>query len=306
MSTKKFKNLYILELYNFGYMGVQRESQAKIDGHYTVVTDLKEFVIQKFGDYAGFQSITPDIQSLNDLNESSYRFVNDGIRTELARYSAKEATDIADPMWDDIYGETRVNMVSLWKSEKHYPYSPIRISANIHWGDNVIDLKTGETFKVNSDHDIPYINRNFRWKLIDRELHPKKMTLAEFKEVYAKAENPLLSNWKTDKPLPKKKDQHHLQTLNIEGKIYEGCVDFDKNTYYIVHENVVYSYHSHVSSPYYKVIDYLTGYVCNSEYINGCSYHRCIKPVVSDIDTDRFELMTELESYDYNTRATHF
>lgn len=298
---KLYKGLYFHESYNVGFMGCQRE-QSTIDGHYYIVTDFKEFVIQKFGTYANFTSITHDVQSLV-LTPGDIRFVNDYILKEMDKYDVSNATDIADAMWDNVYGDTRKLIENLWANEKHHPFVNKRISANIQWGDTVTNLEDGETFTVNSDHDLPYINRNHYYKLVDRDMHPKEMTKKEFLVKFAKV-NPWsdFSNWETDKPLPKK--PYHLKTLTIDGEVYACYIDYDKDIYYIVHNETVYSYASNISRPFYDCVDKLTGFVFH-KYVDGSPYHYCLKKVSSSDVSDHFKVFNEPVSYRYNTRATY-
>lgn len=309
---KKYKNLYVLSAYNLGFLGAWREGETGVNGHYTIVTDLKEFVIRKFGTYANFTSITPDNQEVL-LKENGIRVVNDYLVKECGKYACEGATDIADEMWDNVYGDTRISMESLWKTEKHYPYIPNRISANIQQGDKVKNLKDGEVFVCTYEHDMQYMNRNFMYMLVDRpSLHPLPMNINEFKKLYDKAENPL-SNWKSEPVVLKPKDpnRNFKNVFLIDGKQCTTYTVYNKNTttYVIDYEGVKYYKKSNISRPMYDAIEYLIGLVHN-EYIDGSPHKYTFKDVQLidahyDHESKLYHKFTETESYALNTRATY-
>ena len=159
---KYYKGLYGGTLHNVGFFGGWRCGAITIDGHYSYVTDLKEFVFWKFGTYANLTSITEDYQE-PVLSEIEIHYANDvileQIRRDMYNKTNPNLTDIADKLWDGIYGDTRIEMKKQWKNLKHYPFSKSNVSLNIHSGDWVRNSQTGEEFMVNYQHNVEYINK---------------------------------------------------------------------------------------------------------------------------------------------------
>lgn len=168
---KYYKGLYYGELYNMGFLGGWRCGAIQLDGHYCYVTDLNHFVLWKFGDYANFTSISEKYEEPK-LSEVEERFANDCILDRIRRdmYSSQNPnlTDIAHPMWDDIYGGTRELMVKQWEALKKYPFLKHNSSLNIDQGDTVKNESTGEEFMVDYFHDVQHINKNEQYVLTKR------------------------------------------------------------------------------------------------------------------------------------------
>ncbi len=159
---KYFKGLFYTSAYNVGFLGGWRCGNINIDGHYVFVTDLKEFVVWKFGSYANFTSITPDYQE-PILTEIEAGFCNDILLDQIRRAMSNNINPnlsfIEEPLWDNIYGDIRVVMVEQWNKLYHYKFTKHNVSLNIDSGDEVINVTNKEKFKVGYMHDIKYINK---------------------------------------------------------------------------------------------------------------------------------------------------
>lgn len=181
---KYYKGLYYGELYNVAFLGGWRCGEMQIGGHYCYVTDLKKFVFWQFGDYANFTSITEKYIEPK-LSEVEQRFANDCILEQIRRdmYSSQNPnlTDIAHPMWNDIYGDTRELMVKQWEALEKYPFLKHNSSLNIDQGDTVENTETGEIFKVEYFHDVVYINKKDKYKLVERYDYFPELTLEKLR-----------------------------------------------------------------------------------------------------------------------------
>lgn len=168
---KFYKGLYYLSCYNVGFFGGWRCGNISIDGHYMFVTDLKEFVIWKFGGYANLTSITPDYKE-PILTEVEAGFCNDilldQIRRDMSNTMNPNLTFIEEPLWDSIYGDYRTLMFEQWNKLHHYKFTKHNVSLNIHCGDVVLDKPRNEEFKVTYMHDIRYINKCEDYVLTDK------------------------------------------------------------------------------------------------------------------------------------------
>lgn len=164
-----YKGLYSASLYNLGFLGGWRCGDVTIDGHYSFVTDLKEFVVWKFGTYGNLISITDDYQE-PILTEIEIHMVNDAIlsqiRRDMSNSISPNLTDIADPIWDTIYGDVRIEMHEQWGKLKHYPFSKSNVSLNVTRGDTVKDVETGEEILISYIHDIKSVNQYEKWVLV--------------------------------------------------------------------------------------------------------------------------------------------
>lgn len=279
-------------IFNFAYFGGQRES-VNLSGHFTAITDMDEFVFFKHGDYLGFTTYEPMFES-RDLTDSEYRLANDYVREHL-----KSESFVSDATNEDI---------KLFNELKRYKYSDKTISANITYGDKVINLFTNEVFEINHDRDVNYINRNFNYKLVDRDLHPKENTLSEFKKVLSKV-NPF-DGWDVCE-LPKNGLSNYHGDYIIDNQKYKMNSHSKTDTYYITTpEGITYSKKSSISAPFYDCIDLLTGFVF-MEYIDGTPHYHVVKecehkPGKTDIySPTRFKLFNDEKSYRYNTRMTY-
>jgi hypothetical protein len=163
-----YKNLLYGSMYNLGFLGGWRCFPNSIDGHYDFITDLKEFVIWQFGDYATLTTIKEKYSepALTDIEQG---FCNDAILSHIRRAMFNNlnpnCTDIADPMWDNVYGDDRVKIIEMWGKLKKYPFSKSNVSLNIVQGDYVTDGK--EVFKADHNCDISYINKCEKYKLVE-------------------------------------------------------------------------------------------------------------------------------------------
>ena len=157
-----YKGLYKIDVYNAGFFGGWRCGDIGIDGHYTFITDLKEFVIYKFGTYCGLTSMI-EVHERPILSENEIRFCNDLLLDEIRRAMYNEQSpnliDISEPMWETYYADDRIEMPEMWETLKHYPFVKHNISKNISYGDVVIDVERNETFRVTHIHDLRYMNK---------------------------------------------------------------------------------------------------------------------------------------------------
>lgn len=292
-------------LYNFAFFGGQRDN-CVFDGHYAFITDLKEFVFYKVADYGGFMWVRDNLQKV-ELSENQYRYVHDAVLDATKHMIGEDLLMQADSESEE-----------LWNTCIKYKLQGKRISANIHRGDTVINLLDNTTFKVDHYHDIDYINRDFHYKIVDREVHPPKATLNEFK--LKLGECVLFSGWNVCE-LPNKGLNNFDGDLIINGNRFKLNSHFpDKagaDTYYITTpEKTTYFLKSSIRSPFCKMIDLLTGFV-HMQYVDGCPVYHCIHEVINDLSNarslfsdgsknpTRFKHFTEKESYYYNTRMTY-
>lgn len=280
------KKLYSNSLYNFAFFGHWRENCESLDGHFAYITDLQDFIFYKTADYGGLTWVRPKF-SVPELSDSQYRYVHD----EILENEHKEVPDVLP------------DAVKLWETLKHYPLGDHRISANIGHGDRIVHLETGETVTVGGWHYLRGLNKNYHWKLMDRDLHPEPVKLSEFIEKLSTI-NPF-EGWERIKR-PKK--AYHNGDLIINGQTHILESDMDTDRYYITTpDKTTYSIRSNISAPFYHTIALLTGKVF-VEYQDGCPFYYCIHDCESTKTQfpTRYRKFTKPESYHYNSRMTDF
>lgn len=286
------KTLSVINLFNLGFMGGNREGVLKIDGQYKVLTDSNEFVLVKIGDYGNFTSF-PKVENAKPetLTENEYRFVHDAILNTRSRSVEPESEDF-----------------ELFDKGVKYKLNANRISANIDFGDKVMELDTKKVFVVDGFHDVKYINRNYNYKLVDRELHPEAETLENFIKIN-ESKDPF-KKWKKLDAMPKLKAKDTLlDWFIIDGKKYAVT---QINDYYYMEtpEGLVYELFSSISAPFHDTIDILVGRV-KTVYVDGNPHEYVYKDAVHEgvrsykFFPKRFVKMTDKQSYAYNTRLTH-
>lgn len=287
------KTLKSLTVHNFGFFGGWRE-KLSLDGHYHFLFDSEEFLVIKFGNYAGFTSIAP-VHEIPVLTDSDIRYVNDYIYSNLEKFK-------------DVHS-VHSDIFEAWKTSNRYPFVNGRISANIQFGDTFVDLETSEVSEMSYFMDEKIVNRNHFNKLVDRELHPPVMSLSEFK-TKLEAIDPF-QGWKIVSEIPKHKDNWYYCDIIVETKTYKVVKNYTTNNYYItdIESNVIYSKHSSISAPYHDMLDLLTKTVYTN-YFEGNSTKYCLVPVVETLIKNKFEpqkfgVFTADTSYHYNNRATY-
>lgn len=291
------KTLTVLHLFNLGFMGGNREGVLKVDGQYKVLTDSNEFVLVKIGGYGNLTSF-PEVKKpkTDKLTEPEYRFVHDAILENISRslYNPREAE------------QEEIELFT--KTKNRYKLHEGRISANIGFGDKVIELDTQEVFIVDGSHDVKYINRNYKYKLVDRELHPEAETLENFIKIN-ESKDPF-KKWKKLDAMPKLKAKDTLlDWFIIDGKKYAVT---QINDYYYMEtpEGLVYELFSSISAPFHDTIDILAGRV-KTVYVDGNPHEYVYKDVVHEgvrsykFFPKRFVKITDKQSYAYNTRLTY-
>lgn len=302
-------------LYNFYFFGTQREPDARrLNGHFAYITDGNEFVFYKLGDYGGFTWIreTKGADREFKLNDAEYRVVHDAILRE--QYGSHRNLEL-------LYNlEVASNEVTnMWDMFKHYPLLDYRVSGNIQHGDEVINLLTNDVFTVDHTHDISYINRDFHYKLTKREVHPKPVTLKDFK-AKLKSVNPF-QDWTEVKS--RRKDLNNFNGDYIingeQWKLNSKYTDKGLDTYYITTpKDVIWSMESNISAPFYDALVIITGEIYSEiDYSDHRRYNYCIYECVNDVSRTkpfgdqlyqiptRFRLFNEEASYRYNTRLTY-
>jgi hypothetical protein len=200
----------------------------------------------------------------------------------------------------------------MFNEGKRYKIHSGRISANIDYGDTVKDLATGEIFKVDGGHDVSYINRNFFYKLTDRELHPEPETLEAL--IQKNESTNAFADWDKLDTLPKKNKNQIFERYIVNGETYKIVKDYTGNGHYFIQTPTgeVYGKRSSISKPFYDAIDIIVGAV-RSEYESstGRRYEHVYKDVEHVIDGSdcliptRFKKATEPKSYHYNNRLTY-
>jgi hypothetical protein len=163
-------------------------------------------------------------------------------------------------------------------------------------------------FKVDGTHDVAYINRNYQYKLVDRDLHPEPATL---KELIAanEAKNPFERWVKLDK-MPKLHKNESLDRFIIDGETYQA-IRLDRSCLIQTPNGDVYERYTSISSPYFEALDILTGKIC-TEYIDGTPHEHVYKDVKHEgtrsygtFFPTHYKKVTAEKSYEYNTRLTH-
>lgn len=293
-----------ITIYNAGFFGCWRETGSSISGHYQILYSKTEFAIEKINDYGGFTYLGGEI-IVEDLDLPSYRQLHDILLSEIDLDDADENVD---------FGRL-----------KTYPLKGSRISANIGYGDRVVDLRNNKDAVIDSNWDLELVNRNFFYKLVDRDLHPEPMSKIDFMKLHKEAFDTAFSSW-VEEDFPKKASKNSDTAwlrpgFKVEypwGKVtYTVCVNARGNTwkYYIkvtdssgVYKS--YSKKSAVSAPFYDLKEILIGelgrhpdystYQSISLYRVESELNDYGKP---ETNTTLFE---DEYSYVYNTRATHF
>lgn len=250
------------------FFGPQRENDA-LEGHIEVHITDKSFAIIGRNDYGGFTYEGPKTE-LPELSDSIYRQVHDFIFEDRKRYPSSKEPEQA--------------------GLKYWPFSGHRISANIGFGDRVTNGK--ESFIVNGMHDTRYINRNQFYRLVDRpQFDPKPISKEYFIEKLSKVN--ALKDWKVTNFQPKR----FWNNYSIDGNSITGYSD--NGEFYIKVNDVVWSYHSNISAPYFDALDVLL-FKVYSEYDNGNLINYSIYEVNPTAEYDRWKVFDEPESLHYN------
>lgn len=269
-------------IYNFNYFGSQRES-TQVSGHLTVHISGKEFAIVKLNDYSGLNCVGNEIYI--KIDDSVIRQVHDAIIRK--------------------YGRCTIDLNEYTNESKkegllYYPIHEHRISANISYGDNVIDIRTNESFKVDHTHNVKYINRNMFFKLVDRpQFHPEPASKKDVLSVFEGIN--VFSDWSIVDTIPKGSTlMNHCIVNGTECKVYSGDM-----YNYIVFDNIIYSKRSIVYATSLEVVDILTKKIY-CKYKDGCPYdyvlsdvkslYKSYRPIQMDVDT----------SYHYNNVLTEY
>jgi hypothetical protein len=294
------KTVASFTLYNLGFFGGNREGAINVDGQYQVITDRNEFVILKVGGYGNFTSF-PEVKNPKPetLTESDYRYVHDALLNQIEKIGDNNHASEAD--------------INTFNSAKRYKIHNHRISANIAFGDKIKDLRTSEVIVVNGNHDVKYLNRDFFWKLVDRDLHPEPVTLDQVIKA-TEAVNPF-KDWIKLSEMPKKNKNCIVERYIINGETYTTTKDYTGNGIYYIQtpQGDIYEKKSSISAPFYDTIDILVGNI-RSEYdsLSGHRYEHVYKDVVHEcVDNSdffiptRYKKATEPTSYYYNNRLTH-
>lgn len=295
---KTDNSIFTITLYNLGFFGGNREGVLEVDGQYKVVTDAKEFIILKVGGYGNMVQF-PEVANPTPetLSAPSYRYVHDALLNQL-----KSKTYHGVPTETDLkhFAEgTRYAIHKNW------------IGGNIHVGDKVVDLRTNETIVAGWGHDLQYLNRNFNWKLVDRDLHPEPTTLEELIRAN-EAVNPF-EGWVKLDTLPTSK-KFLVERYIINGQTYTTVKDYSGNGRYVIQtpKGEVFEKKSSISAPFYNAVDILVGKIKSDHDGHlGKRFEYVYKDVVHEADYTEFfhpnnyVKVTEESSYDYNTRMTY-
>jgi hypothetical protein len=292
--------LFELKLYNTAFLGGWREGNVSgMDGHLLIISNKTSFVAIKFGDYGGLTWITDSWEELNNLKANEYRFLHDLVVDKRSR---------AEPS----------DKIDLFLRLRQHPLFNKHISANIMWGDTVLDLKDGETFTIDHTHDLKYINRNYFYKHVDPDrakLHPAPMTLDDFETLWLSKIKDYKMLWDWEEASRPHKFYQYTQLCVIHPAIDEMNIvggTGANDMFYIEINGKGYIKRSTISAPYHDALRMLIGYVY-LEYKDGCPYYHCINKVESrpwkgmrdyQKESDRFILMNEPASFYYNNRAT--
>jgi len=292
------KQIRIVTIHNFSFMGVMRESDAKLDGHITFIYSDDEFCIKDNFDYGGLTWLGTTLDT-PELNDADIRLVNDAILNHKIRYSR-----IADK-----------TEIEFFNDSKKYPLKNTHQSYNVKYGDTVTHLETDEIIQVDGGYDVGVINRNFFYKITNRNvIHPAKVTLETFKNKLSEIDPFKLGQfggWVIATEIPKKIMNSIAGWITVNGAKYRWYHNNDD--YYIVTpDGIIYYKQSSISAPFYDCLDIIMGLVHNEyRFVEGKRFYHCIHECTCSIDTMglpqfRFKLFTENESYHYNNRLTHF
>ena len=297
MTTKK--TIFTIGIYNLGFFGGQREGAIEIDGQYKIITDTKEFIALKIGGYGNFTSF-PEVENPEPaiLSKPAYRFIHDVLIDKIKKANQNESTEIE---------------IKQFNESKRHKIHKARISANIDFGDKVIDLKTNEVFVVDSNHDMQFLNRNYNWKLVDRELHPAPATLKDF-ITKNESVNPF-EGWTKLDAMPKKHKDWIVDRYIINRETFIAVSDYSGSNRYIIQtpKGEVFEMKSNISAPFHNTLDILTGHI-KSVYdstTNGRRYEYIYKDAVHEGERSygfvptHYKKMEDISSYDYNTRLTY-
>lgn len=251
-------------IYNFNFMGCMRETN-NFSGHIELDILPDSFAVLGAKGYGGFTYLGGNIDV--PVDESLIRQVNDSIL--------------------DIQGEG----VPLG-GFTYYPRTNYRQSANIGYGDNVVDVRTGEEFQVTGWHDLSTINRNQFYHLKDRGFRPIPVSRSAFIAL-VNALDPF-SGWTE---YPDKVKAHRLFSLG-EWTFYN---ESEGNRYFAVLKDKARSLRSNISAPFWDTIAILRGEVY-STYEDGSRIVYLLEEVETDEEYFHQRVFTEEVSYHYNNR----
>lgn len=177
-----YKGLFYVHCYNVGFFGGWRCGDIFIDGHYSFVTDLNQFVVWKFGTYESLTTIKK-VREFPKLTEIEIGYCNDvlleGIRKAMSNSLHPNLTFIEEPLWDTVYGQDRVKMKRMWGHLVKYPFKKHNCSLNIHQGDTVKNKETGKIIKVSYMYDLRALNKDDLWELTDRYSYFPEINIPE-------------------------------------------------------------------------------------------------------------------------------
>lgn len=291
-------------LYNFGYFGSWRQS-SQLDGHFEVAIDYiaNKFAIVKAYDYGGFQRLGKE-KDVFELTPNDYRFLHDALWKDKLKKSDCTFTYSAE-------------CLKVKDSLQWYDFQNKYIGANIQYGDEVIDLRTGEIWLVKGFHDLQGVNRDYHYKLTDIErgkLHPPKMKREEFIEKLKSVD--VFKHWQIVEISPKKK--YDKGWIIVESKKYSFFDDYkDDAQRYIFDEseNKLYHRRDTTSGSFWDAISLLTGRVYMKYENDGIPYVYCLTEIKCSTKQysdkyppsplEHYRIFNESESYFYNTRATY-
>lgn len=288
------KHLKSKTIHNLAFFGGQREGVLSINGHYKIITDGFDFIVIKIGDYGTNFTSFPSCNEIAILQDNDYRVIHD----ILLKY------DIVS------FSKATKDEETLFENNTKYNLKQHRISNNIVFGDEVIDLETNETFIVNDNHNISYINRNYHYKLTQRGIHPQPLSLEKL-ILKMESVNPF-NKWEKVDSIPNRKSNITDKYI-INDLTYIVVYNYDYNQFYIkTPTKEIYLIKSHVSSPLYDTLELICG-VAYMEYNSGSPVYYTYKDVIHIPDQSRsfikastkFAKITETENYRFNTRETY-
>lgn len=267
-------------LYNFMYFGPQREKDI-LSGHVKISIVGNECAVLGLTDYGGLTYLGNELV-LPTITESMKRQINDYI-LKFSESEIKKDTEKIDGV-------------------EYFQLSENRISANIGFGDKVIDTRDNEIFTVNGNHDASYINKNQHYQLFDRrDLWSTPKTKKEFIERMQKA-NPF-KDWKQVETVPTKKqykDIYKTSYYMLNGVTIECYWSCDANIYWICIQNLVYQKSTSNSALFYDTIDMLTFEVSHENSIYDVKKIDCSSFWPNGQKEYQFELFSDEVSYQYN------
>lgn len=267
-------------LYNFMYFGPQREKDI-LSGHVKISIVGNECAVLGLTDYGGLTYLGNEL-ALPTITESMKRQINDTI----LKYTESEIKKDTEKI----------------EGVEYFQLSEKRISANIGYGDKVINTRDNDIFIVNGNHDIKLVNQNQIFQLFDRrDLWSTPKTKKQFIERMQKA-NPF-EDWKQVETVPTKKqykDIYKTKSYMLNGVTIECYWSCDANIYWICIQNLVYQKRSSISAPFYDAIDILTFsiYYQNSIYDVKLIEYGPYYP--NGQKEYQFKLFSDEVSYEYN------